>query len=308
MNPRRPRLSFILTFLVTTLSLTAAPLRVLYFTKSSGFEHGAVKRAGDQPSPTEKVLAVLGPQHDITFTFSKDGSLFSREYLTQFDAVLFFTSGDLTSVGTDGQPAMTAAGKQALLDYVAGGGGFVGVHAASDTFHTRETGGGNPPPEARGNRYQLQGEASDPYIKMLGGEFINHDQQQVARATVVDPTFPGFGNLGAGIEVREEWYTLKEFAPNDHVLLIMETEGMVGENYARPPFPLAWARTHGQGRVAFNAMGHRDDVWSNPAYQAMLVGMLEWAAGRVAADVTPNLARVAPGHATLQPRPAALKP
>ena len=89
-----------------------------------------------KPSLVEKTLADLGAKHQWEFTFSKDGSLFSPEYLRQFDALFFYTTGDLTSPGTDGQPPMSPAGKQALLDYVASGKGFIGSHSAADTFHT----------------------------------------------------------------------------------------------------------------------------------------------------------------------------
>src|SRR6185312_8723671 len=192
--------------------LSAAPLRVLYFTKSSGYEHSAIKRMDGKPSYSENVLSKLAAKNDFVFTFSKDGSLFSPEYLAKFDVIMFYTSGDLLTVGTDGQPAMTAAGKQALLDAVAGGKGFVAVHSGSDTFHTGEHGGGNNPNRAQ--RYVNYGGKSDDYVKMLGGEFIMHDAQQVAKAKVTDPTFPGFSNVGDAIEVQEEWYTLKEFAPD----------------------------------------------------------------------------------------------
>lgn len=282
---------------------TAGPqARVLFFTKSSGFEHPVIKRTDGQPSHAERILSRIGPDNGIEFSFSKDGGLFSREYLDDFDAVLFYTSGDLLSVGTDGHPAMTAAGKQALLDAITGGMGFVGVHSASDTFHTGESGGGNP--RIRAQRYRLYGDQADPYIRCLGGEFIRHGPQQVATARVVAPGFPGFGELGAELTVREEWYSLKEFAPNLHVQLVMETDGMKGDDYERPPYPLAWARRHGEGRVAYNAMGHRPDVWESAAFQSMLMGAVRWAAGLVDADVTPNLDQVAPGHATL-PKPAA---
>lgn len=286
---------------VAALSLNAAPLRVLYFTKSSGYEHSVIKWENGQPSYSERVLTKLGAKEGIEFTFSKDGSRFSPEYLRQFDAVVFYTSGDLTSVGTDGNPAMTAGGKQALLDWVANGHGFMALHAGSDSFHTGEHGGGNP--KERSQRYRNYGDAADPYVKMLGGEFIRHGPQQVATARVIDHDFPGFGGLGAELRVREEWYTLKEFAPNDHVLLVMETKGMEGSDYQRPDYPLAWARTYEKGRVAFNAMGHREDVWDSAAFQSMLVGMLKWVAGAVTADVTPNLEQAAPGHATIQPQP-----
>ena len=49
------------------------------------------------------------------FTFSKDGRLFGPKYLAQFDAFFFYTTGDLTEPGTDGNPPMTALGKHAFL-------------------------------------------------------------------------------------------------------------------------------------------------------------------------------------------------
>lgn len=290
---------------MAAMASAAEPVRVLYFTKSSGFEHSVIKWEGGQRSYSERVLEKLGGKGDFAFTFSKDGSLFSPEYLKGFDVVMFYTSGHLESVGTDGHPAMSAEGKQALLDWVKAGGGFVGLHSCSDTFHTGESGGGNNP--KRKQRYRLYGDKADEFVKMLGGEFIRHGPQQVATARVVAPTFPGFEKLGGELRVKEEWYTLKEFAPNLHVLLVLETEGMEGGDYRRPPFPLAWARTHGEGRVAYNAMGHRDDVWDSEAFQAMLAGSMKWAAGRVEADVKPNLEKVAPKHATLQPVPDEVK-
>lgn len=287
----------LLTLALSLPLISAEPLRVLYFTKSAGWEHSAIKRTDGKPSYSENVLSSLAAKHDLVFTFSKDGSLFSPEYLAKFDVIMFYTSGDLLSVGTDGQPAMTPAGKQALFDAVAGGKGFVAVHSASDTFHTNEHGGGNNP--IREPRFVNYGDKSDPYIKFLGGEFIQHGAQQVAKARVIDPSFPGFKEVGAALEVQEEWYSLKEFAADDHVLLVMDTAGMKGSQYERPSYPLAWARNVGKGRVWFNAMGHREDVWDNPKYQAILIGGIEWAGGRVKAEVKPNLAEVAPGASTL---------
>src|SRR5881227_146866 len=113
--------------------------KVLFFSKSSNFEHAVIKRKDGQSSFVENVLTELGPKHGIEFTFSKDGSLFAPEYLAQFDAYMFYTSGDLLSAGKDGNPPMTAAGKAALLDAINSGKGFVGVHSAADTFHTGET-------------------------------------------------------------------------------------------------------------------------------------------------------------------------
>lgn len=279
-------------------TMSAAPLRVLYFTKSAGYEHSVVKHVDGKPSYSENILTALAAKHDLALTFSKDGSLFSPEYLAQFDVIMFYTSGDLLSVGTDGQPAMTAAGKQALLDAIAGGKGFVGLHSASDTFHTGECGGGNNP--ITSNRYKNNGDAADPYVKVLGGEFLKHNAQQVAVAHVIDPVFPGCEKVGDKLELMEEWYTLKNFAPDLHTLLVMDTAGMQGPDYQRPSFPLAWARAQGKGRVWFNAMGHREDIWDNPKFQALLVGGIKWAGGRLPADIKPNRQAAAPGADTLQ--------
>lgn len=305
MNPRYPRSLIVLAFLLSALSAAAAPLRVLFFTKSSGFEHSVIKQTDGQPSYAEKILAQLGPKHDMVFTVSKDGSLFTPEYLAQFDVLLFYTSGDLTSTGNDRYPGITTAGLSALFDFVANGGGFVGLHACSDTFHTMERGGGNNP--RRLQRYRNNGAAADPFVRMLGGEFIRHGPQQVATATITDRKFPGFDGFGDALKVNEEWYTLKDFMPDLRVLLVLQTAGMEGGDYARPPFPLAWARPHGKGRVAYNAMGHREDVWDSAYFQSMLAGMLKWAGQRAEADVTPNLEKVAPQHATIQAPPAEVK-
>jgi type 1 glutamine amidotransferase len=305
MKPRYPRLVAVLAFVTVTLSVAAAPLRVLYFTKSSGFEHGAIQQHNNDASSSGKVLTALAAKHDMVVTFSKDGSLFTPEYLAQFDVLLFYTSGDLTSTGTDRYPGITGSGLAALFDYVANGGGLIGLHSTSDTFHTQERGGGNNP--RRVQRYRNYGEAADPFARMLGGEFIRHGAQQVAVASVADPKFPGFGSFGAELKVQEEWYTLKEFAPDLHVLLVMQTAGMQGPDYQRPAYPLAWVRAHGKGRVGYNAMGHRDDVWESAAYQSMLVGMINWAGKRAEADITPNLLQVTPGAMTLQPVPPDVK-
>ncbi len=301
-----PRILAGLAFLGLALSnAVGAPLRVLFFTKSSGWEHSAIKEDNFKPSYAATVLSKLGPKNDIEFTFSKDGSLFSDSYLAQFDVVMFYTSGDLTSLGTDRNPGISGTGLDALFNYVAGGKGFIGLHSASDTFHTNERGGGNNP--IRLPRYRNYGECADRYVKMLGGEFIRHGPQQVAKATVVDAKFPGFDGIGAELNVNEEWYTLKEFAPDDHVLLVMQTAGMKGDDYARAPYPLAWVRPQGKGRVGFNAMGHREDVWDSAAYQSMLLGMIKWAAGKAEADITPNLKQVTPEALTIQPVPKDVK-
>lgn len=300
-HPKSLLLSAVAFCVALLSSVDAAPLRILYFTKSSGWEHDVIKWENGERSFSEKVLLSLAEENELEFTFSKDGSLFSRDYLAQFDIIMFYTSGYLMRPGTDGNPPMTADGKQALLDAVAGGKGFIAIHAGSDSFHTYEQFDGNPPQKDRFNRYVTHGEKADPYIRMLGGEFINHGPQQVARASIIDQNFPGCGSHGNVIECHEEWYSLKDFADDLHVLLLMETKGMEGTEYQRPPYPLAWARNHGEGRVWFNGMGHREDVWESDVFQSMLIGAFNWTGRRVDADVTPNIDVVAPEAGVIPP-------
>jgi type 1 glutamine amidotransferase len=272
--------------------------RILFFTKSSGFEHPAIKQVNGQPSFAEKVLQELGARHNFEVTHTKDGSVFTPENLAKYDAFFFYTTGDLTTPGTDKNPPMTKEGKAAFLDAIKNGKGFIGTHSASDTFHTQ------PDTPDRANRYINHGEASDPYIRMLGGEFIKHGPQQVAKNTVADPKFPGLETAGSSFELMEEWYSLKDFAPDLHVILIQETAGMKGEDYQRGPYPATWARKHGKGRVFYTSMGHREDVWTNPLFQSILLGGIGWAVGNIKADVTPNLTKVCPTYAEIPPRAA----
>ncbi len=262
--------------------------KVLFFTKSAGFEHSVIKETKGQPSFAAKILSRLGPEHGIEFTFSKDGSLFTPEYLAGFDAFFFYTTGDLTTAGGDHNPAMTPAGKAAFLDAIKAGKGFIGTHAATDTFHSKSAGPG-----------QNGGEIVDPYIQMIGGEFIIHGSQQKARMRVADTKFPGMAERGAGFDLNDEWYSLKNFAPDLHVLLVQETEGMHDGPYKRPAYPATWARRHGKGHVFYTSMGHREDVWENPIFQEILFGGIGWAVGNLRAEVKPNFLQVTPEGATL---------
>jgi uncharacterized protein len=272
--------------------------RLLFFTKSSGFEHSVIKRQGEELGHAERILTELGAKHGFEVTCTKDGGVFTADNLAKYDAYFFYTTGDLTQAGTDKNPPMTPEGKAAFLDAVRGGKGFIGTHSATDTFHTQ------PDPPDRSNRFASHGENVDPYVAMIGGEFIRHGPQQAARMTVVEKRFPGIERAGIGFELMEEWYSLKDFQKNLHVLLVQETQGMKGSDYQRGPYPATWARMHGRGRVFYTSMGHREDVWTNPLFQSILLGGIAWAVRNVEADVTPNLEKAAPRHADLPPRPA----
>lgn len=273
----------------------AAKHKILFFTKSSGYEHEVISWKKGRPSHAEKILLELGAKNGWEFEFSKDGSKFSKEYLAQFDTVMFYTTGDLCSPGTDGQPPMSPEGKQALFDHIRSGKGFVGTHSASDTFHTNNESKKGP------DRYLNHGEKADAYVRFLGGEFIKHGAQQEARNTVVNPKFPGFESVGKEYSFMEEWYSLKDFTPDIHVLSVINDPAMKGKEYERPAYPSTWARKEGSGRVFYTAMGHRDDVWTNPVFQNILTGALNWTNGDVQAETPANIQEVAPQAYTNPP-------
>jgi uncharacterized protein len=257
--------------------------RLLVFTRSQGFQHSTVQRKAGKLSLAEQTATDIGAKHNIEVVCEKDGRIFLSKEFPSFDGFLFETQGDLMSEKSlDGAPPVALDGKKALLDAIESGKGFAGCHCASDTFHTK------------GEAFQNQDPAKrDPYIAMLGGEFIRHGAQQKSTMHVVDANFPGIKGQG-DFTLQEEWYSLKNFAPDLHVILVQETGGMHGFDYERPDFPATWARMHGKGRVFYTSMGHREDVWTNPIFQNLLTGALAWTLGRVDADVTPNFEKATP--------------
>jgi hypothetical protein len=195
---------------------------------------------------------------------------------------------------------MSPAGKQKLLDAIQKGIGFVGVHAASDTFHPQP----DLPPHA--NRYIAHGEQQDPYLKMVGAEFITHGSEprlQDANLIVNDPRFPGLEGVTSPVKFNEEWYSLKDFQPDLHVILTLDTQGMKGACYQRAPYPVTWARMHGKGRVFYTAMGDWPENWKNEFFLDLLGGGIRWALGDVSAAVDANLKEAAPGYAEIPPKP-----
>src|SRR5437879_9227967 len=85
-------LSVVGLFLASCFTASAAPKKILFFTKSSGFEHSVISWKDGRPSYAEKVLLQLGEKNDWEFTFSKDGSRFGKEYLDLFGGVFFFST------------------------------------------------------------------------------------------------------------------------------------------------------------------------------------------------------------------------
>ena len=248
--------------------------RVLYFTKSAGFEHSVVKREGDRLSHSEHILAAVLAREGIDLVCSKDGGMIAADTLKGFDTVIFYTSGNILEPGTDQHPAVAPDGLAALLAWVRAGGGMIAIHAATDTLRDENT-----PSE---------------YTKLVGGTFAGHGAQELATLKVLDPEFPAMIGLPVEFRMIDEWYLHKQInAGHDmRVLIMLDTQSMTQEMYTKlPPQPITWCSSYGAGRVFVTGLGHREDVWEMPLYQGMLVRAIAWTCGDVAGDATPNFAQ-----------------
>jgi type 1 glutamine amidotransferase len=253
------------------------PRKLLFFSRSALFEHPVIRREGGQLSFAEKALVEMARQIDCTVDCTKDGRVFEQN-LEGYAAVVSYTCGrpehlqkSIKTDGEDGNQPLSESGWKRLNAAVREGKPFVAIHPGA----------------------WLLPEAS-------GADCLGHGSQQVARINVVSRRFPGAEKLGESFSMLEEWFSLMRFAKDLHVVLVQDCAGMDKKAaddrrcYDRPPFPCTWARMHGKGRVFYTSLGHREDVWSSKIFQHLLLGGLSWALGRVQADITPNIDRVAP--------------
>lgn len=183
--------------------------------------------------------------------------------LDAFDAVAFFTDGDLD---------MDDSQKVDLLSFVRDDGkGFIGIHSAAITFLNW--------PE---------------YGKMLGGYFDGHPWGTFdAPLLVEDAAFPGMKHLPAAFTLKDEIYQIKDFSRADvRVLLRLDAAKLdltKKEVHRRDgDFAVVWARNYGKGRVLYNGLGHAEEVWDRPEIQKMWLEMVQWSMGILPADATPR--------------------
>lgn len=261
-----------LLLVVLAFSAHAAP-RVLLLTKSAGFEHPVVQEIGGAPSVVETVLRDVVEDMGGTLTATKDASAINASNLTQYNLVVFFTTGVLTTTGTDGYPAMGPNGVAELIAWVEGGGGFIGLHCASDTFHP------SPP------------SSPSPYLEFLGAEFARHGAQFTADVVITSTGHPIMQGIPNPWTVHEEWYQFVKYRLSDADVLANLDPGDEGLNqpiYAIPPYPIIWTREPGNGHLVYSAMAHREETWNDPTYQLFLHNAVEWAAGSTAIVLPPG--------------------
>ena len=259
--------------------------RLLFFTRNVGYYHDVVKRKGEPLSLAEKQLVAVGKEMGIEVECTKDGRVFDGS-LDRYDAIAFFTNGDLTKPNEFKEPPMTQRGKERMLQAVADGKGFICFHSSCGSWRT--------PGEQMKNSADV-----DPFIAMIGGEFLTHAAQQEATLRVVSPHFPGLSSFAPSFRMHEEWYAAKNFARDLHVVFSQETAGMKGACYKRPIYPSTWVRMEGAGRVFCTTMAHRADTWQSKTFHQIIRAGLAWILHDVEADVQPNFRTATPGADTL---------
>lgn len=232
--------------LVAFLAEQKQQRRILVHVDSRGYEH-AVAKANDAGLSLVERSWMEWASADIRFsvTIDRGYELFSDKGLAEFDAVFFYTTGELP---------MDEGQKKALLNFVREGGTFVGSHCASDTFYQW--------PE---------------YGAMLGGMFDGHPWHQEVRLTVEDASHPATRALTSGFAVTDEIYQFG--SPYDrsrlHVLLSLDQESVSMESEAihrtDGDFAIAWERREGEGGVFYTSLGHRPAVWKSEWFRDHLV-------------------------------------
>ena len=263
-------MKMLLTLAAATMlaaSLQAAPKRLLVVSTTAGFRHSSI--------PTlEKLLADLGQSSgeftvdyvrqpaagdDLSGRMKAALQKLSPKSLADYDGVVFAsTTGNLPLPDPQG-----------FLDWIKAGHAFIGIHAASDTFHNWPA-----------------------FIDMLGGEFDRHGAQVSVDCLNQDPANPACAALPKTWTItQEEVYQFKNYDPAKvHDLLILDKHP---ETRAPGHYAVAWCKPYGTGRVFYTSLGHREDIVdANPnlarrvnsieiskAYQAHILGGIEWALG-----------------------------
>ena len=94
---------------------------------------------------------------------------------------------------------------------------------------------------------------------------------------MIDHAFPGVPSHD--FTLNEEWYVIKNYAQDSHLILKQDTHGMKGAMYQRDSYPSTWSRSYGMGRVFYTSLGHREDTWIDPIFTNLLVGAIDWVGG-----------------------------
>ncbi len=252
------------------------PRKLLIFSLCKGFAHSSVPYGA-------RALEIMGEKTGAyTSVHSSDIAMFEPENLAQFDAVVFnnttgelFLPQNLDELSEEEQREARehdARLKASLLDFVRGGKGIVGIHAATDTFYDW--------PE---------------YGEMMGGYFWGHPWNEEVAIKLDDPAHPiNWAFKGQGFTIADEIYQFREpySRENLRILLSLDTAktDMTKDGIRRDDddFAVSWVRSYGEGRVFYCSLGHRHEIFWTPEILQHFLDGTQWAMGDLDGPSTPS--------------------
>jgi type 1 glutamine amidotransferase len=274
MLTRRSLLTLALCTLAVSLSSAfgitrADEPRILFVTQSKTFVHNPVKRANGELASSEIAMRQLAKEKGYKIDFTQNvAEDFTVEKLKNYNIVMFYTTGFL--------PISDEARDYFINDWLKQKGhGFIGVHSASDTFHSA----GNKEENEKGRWYW----------EMIGGSFVSHpwtSGDDVVLA-IHEPTNILMKPFGEEFKIRDEIYMYHNWQPESvRVLMSLDMEKTKKKNPRH--VPVSWIRSWGDGRIYYNNLGHNDTTWANPAYLTSINSAIEWINGKFDLETTPN--------------------
>lgn len=216
-------------------SATAPPPRVLVFTRTAGYRHDSIPAA-------VAAIRALASEAKLQTEHGEDASAFTPANLARYRVVVFAnTTGDV----------LDQAQQRALEDFVAAGGGFVGIHAAADTEYDWPW-----------------------YGTLVGAWFHSHPQGvQTARVAFADE---GIVARGRTWRATDEFYNYRS-APRARIVATLAESDYAGGTMG-DPHPIAWCRAQGAGRAWYTGLGHRAALYGDATYLRHLARGLRYAA------------------------------
>ncbi|MFK7806940.1 MAG: ThuA domain-containing protein, partial [Saprospiraceae bacterium] len=213
---------------------TKEPKKILLFSKTEGFRHSSIE-TGIQ------AIQQLAANNNILLDTTENANYFHEDSLKQYAAVLFLnTTGDV----------LDHIQQADFERYIQAGGGFIGIHSATDTEYHWPW-----------------------YNKLVGAYFNGHPKIQEATLKTIQKEDPCCTHLSNTWTLSEEWYNFKSINPDIEVLMeIDETTyegGKNGENH-----PMVWKHHYDGGRAFYTALGHKEETYSDSLFlQQLLAGM-----------------------------------
>lgn len=223
------------------------PPRILLFSKTEGYRHECI------PTATA-ALRKLCLENGIAVDTTEDADDFTEQNLRRYNAVVFLcTTGDV----------LDPAQETDFERYIQAGGGYVGIHSATDTEYGWTWYGG-----------------------LAGGYFNGHPHIQDATLNIEDRSHLSTRHLPGNTWVRnDEWYNFKDLNPNVTVVLSLDESSYQGGTMCAPSdtgacHPAAWFHEYDGGRAFYTAGGHTLESYAEPDFLQHLLGGIRYAIGK----------------------------